>query len=181
MKNFVPTLLKTMITLVAMSFVFVACVDGNEKFVDNRDGKTYATTKIGKQVWMAQNLDYTMDDSYCYDGNCAKYGRLYTWNAAMKACPTGWHLPMDKEWDELAEALGEEAGTKLKSKEWDGTDAVGFHVIPIAEVQLGSFAYFWTATKYYPTNVYLRVFDDSGWHLGYGSVNDAYSVRCVKD
>lgn len=116
--------------------------------LDERDGQIYKTVLIGKQVWMAQNLNYASDfyRSYCYDdlsSNCAKYGRLYSWAAAMDSlgvfstngkgcgykvscsisypvrgiCPAGWHLPSKEEWEVLLNAVGGEdnAGTKLKS------------------------------------------------------------------
>ncbi len=33
------------------------------------------------------------------------YGVLYDWNAAMDACPAGWHLPSHEEWVELERAV----------------------------------------------------------------------------
>ena len=110
-------------------------------FTDSRDSKTYKTTTIGTQVWMAENLNYeTTSGSYCYDDNstnCDTYGRLYTWSAAMNGasssstspsgvkgvCPTGWHLPSDAEWTELsdyviansARASTDDIGSYLKS------------------------------------------------------------------
>jgi uncharacterized protein (TIGR02145 family) len=66
----------------------------DDSFADARDGKIYKMIKMpdGK-TWMAQNLNYQTDDSWCYEDkaeNCAKYsakyGRQYKWDAAKKAC-----------------------------------------------------------------------------------------------
>jgi len=69
------------------------------------DIKLYNTLKIGSGLWMAENLNYKTGKSWCYendDYNCNMHGRLYDWNTAVKACPSGWHLPTRREWSELS-------------------------------------------------------------------------------
>ncbi|MDR3000874.1 MAG: fibrobacter succinogenes major paralogous domain-containing protein [Fibromonadaceae bacterium] len=110
-------------------------------FTDSRDSKSYKWVKIGTQTWMAENLNYNVTGSNCYnnqESNCGTYGRLYNWATAMAintscnsqliascgatvttphrgVCPTGWHLPSDAEWTALANFVGTSAGTKLKA------------------------------------------------------------------
>lgn len=74
-------------------------------FMDNRDGQNYIWIRLkdGKK-WMSENLNYNTTDSWCYDNknsHCAEYGRLYTWEAAMTACPSGWRLPTGKEFEKI--------------------------------------------------------------------------------
>ena len=70
----------------------------------------FTTVKINGKTWLAQNLNYDVGDGcWFYDNdpkNGEKYGRLYTWDAAKKVCPPGWHLPTDEEWKALANYFG---------------------------------------------------------------------------
>ncbi|MDR3013040.1 MAG: hypothetical protein LBU70_07505 [Chitinispirillales bacterium] len=126
-------------------------VSNDDNFIiDVRDGQRYRTVRIGELTWMAENLNYETDSSWCSDYDdevsCQKYGRLYNWNAALAACPAGWRLPVREDWDDLIDAAGglDVAGEALKStSEWrdseieyyrtnprNGTDVLGFSAIP---------------------------------------------------
>ncbi len=166
-------------------------------FTDSRDGQTYKTVKIGDQVWMAENLNFETDSSFCYNDSaeyCAKYGRLYVWTAAMDACPSGWHLPDTAEWRMLLAAVGGDsiAGTKLKStsgwnSDGNGTDDFGFTVLPAggwgSKNFVGEAAVFWTSEWYegYDDYAYgIRLYTDTIVRKGYSNKYIGSSVRCLK-
>ncbi|MCQ2063332.1 MAG: hypothetical protein MJY99_08350 [Fibrobacter sp.] len=115
-----------------------------------QEKKVY-TVHIGDQVWMAKNLNEDVPGSFCYADDkamCEKYGRLYTWAAAMglsedyssKAakdsihrnhrgvCPVGWHIPSIFDFERLNayiqdidDAIG--VGANLKARDvWTETE-----------------------------------------------------------
>ncbi len=195
------------------ALIFVACSSGsstsennskngekNGSMTDSRDGQTYKTVKIGDQVWMAQNLNYETANSYCYNDNatnCTKYGRLYTMTAAKSACPSGWHLPTQTEWNTLFTTVGGQsvAGTKLKSTSgWcengNGTDAFSFSALPAGErnydgsfIPEDSFASFWGFAEDDGYGAYCMhlSFSSDGVDLSFDGKDNGYSVRCLKD
>lgn len=90
-------------------------------FVDRRDGRMYNLFGTDSSIWFVDNLkfdpdsvygiDYLSTNSYCdnfLEANCDYSGRLYFWDAAVNACPEGWHLPNKKEWEELISFLDQQ-------------------------------------------------------------------------
>jgi uncharacterized protein (TIGR02145 family) len=171
---------------------------GGKPFTDSRDGKKYRTVAIGTQTWMAENLNYNASGSKCYknsESNCQKYGRLYNWNTAKTACPSGWHLPSKSEWEVLTVAVGGEKteGKYLKAASgWNnngnGTDTYDFAALPggygFSDGDFGN-AYdngnWWSASEYDADYAYDRsmYYYDEDAHWGYDSKSGLFSVRCV--
>jgi uncharacterized protein (TIGR02145 family) len=187
------------------------------KFVDERDSITYKYVRIGTQVWMAENLNYNARISKCYgedrevwdyetgkeitltaseiQDNCKKYGRLYNWEIASTACPAGWHLPDEREWNILINYVGgySVAGGYLKATSgWkeggNGLDMHGFAALPGGYVDDdGDVDYIgrrgrWSISS---TNYISMNYNMEDAYSGYSRSNyydrNMYSVRCIKD
>jgi len=154
------------------------------------------------QAWMAENLNYEVGVSMCYDNdenNCQIYGRLYDWNTAMKACPNGWHLPSEAEWSELSRVVSSGhdfynvAGEKLRAKNgWDndanGADDYGFTALPDGQYveskfsSVGSFGYWWSSTGGSKTSYTANMdIDSKELRPDNDDKSNLASVRCVKD
>jgi len=157
---------------------------------DKRDNKKYKTVVINTQTWMAENLNYNASGSKCYgegettslrdkkgkftkgpkyssaeiQAHCQKYGRLYDWKTALKACPSGWHLPTNKEWNELhnyANMYASGAGIHLRAtsgwnEEDNGTDNFGFAALPSGEYSYysGYGGYWWSSSELMSSDAY---------------------------
>jgi uncharacterized protein (TIGR02145 family) len=174
---------------------------------DQRDGQVYRTVIIGQARWFAQNLNYETPDSRCHGelaANCALHGRLYRWDEAMTACPPGWHLPSDREWQDLEIAIGmnetdtglerargEKLGDRLKPGGDTGFDArFSGYSDPHrggAYVRLGERAAFWTSTDAGRDEVsalaWHRDISENRSTIWRSKVNQTYrlSVRCLAD
>lgn len=192
-----------------------------DSITDVRDGHVYTTVKIGNQTWLAENLAYlplvnipfdtskTSARYYVYDfklrdttaakatDNYKKYGVLYNWHAAKTACPAGWHLPSEEEWNTLVTKLGGSyfAGNRLKSAtEWassttENTNISGFSALPGGYTTEGYFYYigtysaWWCSTGVSVTEAkFTAVYNNSASVVTKSEhVGNGYAVRCIKD
>lgn len=170
------------------------------------DGNSYRTVAVGSQVWLGENLratrtpDGTPVTTFSPNSeprHVALFGRLYGWDAARRACPSGWHLPSDGEWSALETHLGADAGKLLRDPEfWPREEASaaaarpGFLARPAGysndqgfETYFGTRAIFWTATAQDAHFAWSRVIDGAGTSLRRAPQHPQYgfSVRCLAD
>jgi len=171
-----------------------------KSFTDERDGKKYKTVVIGEQTWMAENLNYNAIGSRCYDNkplNCYEYGRLYNWATATAACPKGWHLPTEAEWEALTATVGGSSteGKYLKATSgWNddgnGEDAYGFFALPGGYGysggkfdSVGNYGYWWSSSENDDNDAAIRNmnYDGEDAYWDYYSKSFLCSVRCLQD
>ena len=132
------------------------------------------------------------------------FGRLYTWEEASSACPSGWHLPSAEEWD----ALGQDASPLMAPAKfqdldmWEPalgqniTNSTGFNALPVGYLdnsasvdkfrRHGEMAAFWTSSDAASDASLAQfryiLFDNPSIMKGNGSKTSlALSVRCIKD
>ena len=173
------------------------------QFTDPRDGQTYKTVELMGKTWMAENLNFDVGEGcWFYDDdpkNGEKYGRLYTWEAAMKACPPGWRLPTDGEWKEMLTSVGgyfdsaerKNIGDPKKAYEFlIGNGNSGFNALPGGGrgsdgeyLYLGRGGSYWSATGSGADDAWIYFFDGVSRQVyrGYNSRSVGFSCRCLKD
>lgn len=173
----------------------------SNEFKDSRDGQVYALVTIGTLTWFAENLNFDVADSYTYNDmeeNGQKYGRLYKWEVALTACPKGWHLSTEFEWQYIEKVLGMEfrelsytqnrgvdEGAKMKYGGSSGLEVLygGWRRKNGTYTAVEENAAFWTATEADMDHAWHRDIDTGDDFVYRSRVVKSYglSCRCVKN
>lgn len=162
------------------------CYDDSLKYCDVY-GRLYSWASAIDSAKLANDKANPQDCGY---GKTCKLPEV-----VQGVCPDGWHLPTSDEWSVLFTEVGGQgsAAKYLKSMmKWDGTDSVGFSVLPAGSSTQNGYrfssegrdAYFWTATEIYDGNdAYFVHMETSNSYVFLYSVEktNGYSVRCVED
>jgi len=109
-------LIRVSVVSIALS-ITLASVSASFERLSAQDQKASGAMYYPKRMadgkeWTTHNLDVSSVPSYCYEDvelNCSRYGRLYTWESARRACRSledGWRLPTDNEWRQMAKHYG---------------------------------------------------------------------------
>jgi uncharacterized protein (TIGR02145 family) len=197
----------------------------------SHEGYDYSTVQIGDQCWFSENCRYlpTVSPSsegneikpyyyvYDYEGmdvgaavatsNYETYGVMYNWPAVMTEgiCPSGWHIPSDKEWMELEMSLGmseadatrvgwrgTDEGYQMKSFGWNnkgnGSNSSGFNGLPGGLRYSGGFdlngyvGNWWSASESGSNSWRRRLnFSNDDVVRDYYYRGVGFSARCVRD
>lgn len=225
------------LVVLTMSTVLIGCSSDDDLpakvpaerkgvFTDSRDGQQYGYVTYAGMDWMTENARYDINDdvnssvyldadengftgnaNYSSTRNLQRYGRLYTLAGAKAACPDGWRLPTDEDWQRLEMALGMSAGEAAVDG-WRGNMAksmlsiynensdlnilLGGYFFLHAGVAgswnfMGTYGYYWTSTvdnskegQYY----YVRKFtyaSDAVCRLSMEPTSYKLSVRYVRN
>jgi uncharacterized protein (TIGR02145 family) len=190
--------------------------------ITDKDGNIYTSVTIGTQVWLVEDLKTTKylngdpipsnlndNDWYNATSDAVKihtnsiYGNLYNGlavNDSRKLCPTGWHIPLNTEWETLITYLGggDIAGGKMKeagTAHWNSpntgaTNESGFTALPTGLFQggstieaVGEYSSRWSATQNGNEGNYDFPLSYNGAYC-YRSQHlkrIGYPVRCLKD
>jgi uncharacterized protein (TIGR02145 family) len=186
--------------LILTILAFSSCEKSTATFTDSRDQVIYKTQEINGLTWMLDNLQFETDSSWCHQNdskNCEKYGRLYTWEDAMSACPDGWRLPTQAEWMDLSLHFAKEEWHKKDG----GENRLFNRVKPGGETgfdlqlagmydpstnyffPIGAIGSYWSSTKFAFHAAICAVMEGKNgevFMLNPGTRTVAHSCRCVQ-
>lgn len=202
MRSFITRRLKFCLLFLALSVIFGWSSERLRAQEPSSSTKQSFKRMADGKEWTTRNLTVKSVPSWCYadlEQNCQRYGRLYTWDSAVRACQSlrdGWRLPADDEWRELAKHYG-----GMHDDAADGGKAAyealliggssGFDVLlGGGRSQDGAYArqqahgFYWTATESDSATARFYNFGHGSMSLYRqtdGEKERAFSVRCVRN
>jgi uncharacterized protein (TIGR02145 family) len=162
-------------------------------FQDTRDNQEYGQVYVGSQLWMARNLNWDApSNDYCYNdaaAKCTQYGKLYLWDAATTACPNGWRLPSETDFNTLITTLGGAAAAKtalvgINSSSGLGVLYTGARTVTNTYISEGTRTLFYSSTEDSPnTNVKALDIESTSTSVIINSPGKTpgLCVRCIKN
>jgi hypothetical protein len=124
-------------------------VISGDTFTDPRDQQKYKVKRIGDYYWFLKDLNLHGKDTY-------------DWNEAKSACPKGWRLPNNSEWNSLKATLNKD---ELQD------------FFNVYDIQL------WSSSEYLSTIAYQQYVFNKGKAISEMTGNKGLFcfVRCIKD
>ena len=150
--------------------------------LDDDDGDLYIETFGLLYTWAAAN-----NSSIGYKGNDSNL------TETRNICPSGWHLPSEKEFNELIQATGHSSQALKSESQWlsePGTDDFGFNALPGGIKQhTGEYYGLFYSTSFISTDtlnsvngVFMAIGSSYNQpHISYAGKSTATAIRCVKD
>ena len=181
---------------------FTSCKTDNKKLADV-DGNIYKIVRINNTIWMAENLKAKHDSSggnlkfFLPNGestNVTSFGLLYDFENACKACPKGWRIPSNKEWEELFEFSKSNIASNYKDNQfWKGEENSNISNFSVRPAGIGNNqehpnnfnekTLFWSNSKEEEHFVWTYVFEKGKNKIRKASQHPTYafSIRCIKN
>jgi uncharacterized protein (TIGR02145 family) len=150
--------------------------DGVSGIITNTGGTSYRVRSMGGMWWMIDNANKPVSSGCTYSSiDRDSYGHLYSWDCAKKACPSGWLLPTDEDFETLHNWLSAHS----KWSEWNsGFSLAGLGNSGSYDGDQGSSGYWWSSSLS-GRSWYVSSGGTSGFFPTYYSDN-SFSVRCRK-
>ncbi|GHT49973.1 hypothetical protein FACS189440_16610 [Bacteroidia bacterium] len=135
---------------------------------------TYTTYCYGGSIgcWMTQN---SQEGTANYTNGANKY---YSWDQRNNACPSGWSVPSQSQWENLQSYLNNTA-TSTEKAMWNSGSALAGRYGGSTLLNSGSLGRWWSSSASYQ---YFGA--PSGSNLGgpdTGSSSYSVTVRCIKN
>jgi uncharacterized protein (TIGR02145 family) len=195
------------IAFIAASISFLSCKKEEKKpaneITDARDGQKYKFVQIGTQTWLTSAAKFkTANSTTCPNNECDVYGVFYTFtDAKSSACPAGYHVASDREWQTLEFNLGmlasdtgltgargnaEGIGTKLKD---GGSSGLNLKLTGLfSGTNFGVNGQYWTSSQNPTDNTqmytrFIRASDAIVSRTSYVNPTNTgrFCARCIKD